>query len=126
MATTIAVVNTDQAFLEFAGMVLRESGYAPHLFTVHEATFPQVRALVPAAIVLDIPPHENEANWQLFTLFVQEAALSQTPVLLCIPDTPEAEQRAEPLSREHDVWVRKPFDIQDVLDVLQRVTRDRS
>ena len=122
MATTVAVVNTDQAFLEFTAMVLRDSGYEPHLFTIHETTFPQIRALVPAAIVLDIPPHENAANWQLFTALVQEAALSRTPVLLCIPNTPEAEDRATPLSREQDVWVRKPFDIQDVLDVLGRVT----
>lgn len=122
MSALIAVVNTDQAFLDFAGMVLRDNGYTPHLFTIHEATFPQVRALVPAAIVLDIPPHEAEANWRLFMLFVQEAALSQTPVILCIPDTPDAERRAASLSREHDVWVRKPFDIEDVLGVLHRVT----
>lgn len=124
MALSVAVVNTDQTFLAFVGTVLRDCGYAPHLFTIEETTYSQIRALVPAAIVLDIPPHEAEANWQLFRLFVQEAALGQTPVILCIPETREAEARAAALRRAHDVFVRKPFAMDDVLAVLRRVTGD--
>ncbi len=122
MSTRIAVIDDEQVFLDLLHELLSDEGYEPHIFPDGAAAYPRVRDLAPAAIILDMRMESPTAGWQLLERAWQDPALRTTPMIVCSGDIPLLRERAADLQARGCVPLAKPFDLTDLLDLLDRMT----
>ncbi len=109
--------------------VLADAGYEPAAFVagigVHEA----LRALAPAAIILDVP-HDlstSALHWPAVAVLAQEAVLRHTPLLACVSDgDDDALRRIAALGLPFTVLLSKPVALDDLLARLRCLVGDGS
>lgn len=121
MSTRIAVIDDEEVFLDLLRELLSEEGYEPHIFSDGAAAYLRVRALAPAAIILDLRMESPLAGWQLLERLWQDPALCATPVILCSGDLPLLRARAADLRAHGCAHLAKPFDLGDLLALLEEV-----
>jgi len=122
MSTRIAVIDDEQVFLDLLQELLSDEGYEPHVFPDGAAAYSRVRDLAPAAIILDMRMESPTAGWQLLERAWQDPALLSTPMILCSGDLPLPRERAADLREHACAHLAKPFDLADLLALLERMT----
>jgi DNA-binding response OmpR family regulator len=118
MATRIAVINDDTAFLELMHELLLEEGYEAHCYKEGVAAYEQVRTLDPAAVILDIRMGSPETGWQVLELFKLDRVLSKKPIIVCSAAVSELQTHAPYLQSKGCMILAKPFDLDDLLGLL--------
>jgi len=121
MPTRIAVIDDELVFLDLLHEVLSDEGYEPHIFADGAAAYPRVRELAPAAIILDLRMESPDAGSQLIERMWRDPALQATPVILCSGDLPLLRERAADLRAHGCAPLAKPFDLGDLLALLEQV-----
>lgn len=121
MPTRIAVIDDETVFLDLLRELLSEEGYEPHLFSDGAASYQRVRDLAPDAIILDLRMESPTAGWQLLERMWQDPVLHATPVILCSGDLPLLRERAAALQAHGCAHLAKPFDLGDLLALLEHV-----
>jgi CheY-like chemotaxis protein len=118
MATRVAVINDNTAFLELMYELLLEEGYEAHCYKEGVATYEQVRTLDPAAIILDIRMESAETGWQVLELCKLDRTLSKKPIIVCSAAVSELQAHAPYLQSKGCMMLAKPFDLDDLLRLL--------
>ena len=121
MPLRIAVINDDPAFLTLLQEVLSEEGYEPHLFGEGATAYPRVRDLAPAAIILDVRLESPAAGWDLLDRLRHDPLLQATPIIVCSADLPALEAHAAEQGQRWHATLAKPFDINDLLDLVHHL-----
>ena len=120
MATRVAVINDDTAFLELMNELLLEEGYEAHCYKEGVAAYQQVRKLDPAAIILDVRMGSPETGWQVLELFKLDRVLSKKPVIVCSAAVSELQNHAPYLQSKGCMMLAKPFDLDDLYRIVAR------
>lgn len=121
MAKRIAVINDDTVFLALLHDLLSEEGYETHLFHEGAASYEQVRELDPHVIILDVRMESPEAGWKVLELFKLDPALTRRPIVVCSADLTQLQDRAAYLKSKGCEILPKPFDLDDLLNLLVRL-----
>ncbi len=122
MPKRIAVVDDEPSFLDLLQEVLTDDGYEAHRFPGGAADYPRVRDLAPDAIILDIRMEDPRTGWDLLARMRRDDVLGATPIIVCSGDLPLLRERAEDLERLGAAVLAKPFDLDDLLTLLDRLT----
>ncbi len=122
MATRIALIDDDPAFLALLDELLSTEGYEPYPLPAGPDAYPRLHALAPHAVVLDIHPARPDADWAVVALLRRDPALRAVPLLVCCADAPGLPARAAALRAEGSAVLPKPFDLAALLDTLDALT----
>ena len=120
MPKRIAVVDDEPSFLDLLQEVLSDDGYEAHPFPGGVADYQRVRDLAPDAIILDIRMENPRTGWDLLARMRRDDVLGATPVIVCSGDLPSMHERAMDLERLGAAVLAKPFDLDDLLALLDR------
>ncbi len=122
MATRIALLDDDPAFLALLDELLSAEGYEPYPLLAGPGAYPRLHALAPQAVVLDIHPARLDADWAVVALLRRDPALRAVPLLVCCPDALGLRARAAALRADGGAVPPKPFDLGALLDTLAALT----
>ncbi len=120
MPRRIAVVDDEPSILDLLQEVLADEGYEAYLFPGGAADYPRVRDLAPDAIILDIRMEDSWTGWNMLDRMRRDDVLGATPVIVCSGDLPLLRERAADLERLGAAVLVKPFDLDDLLALLDR------
>lgn len=120
MPRRIAVVDDEPSVLALLQEVLSDAGYEAHPFPGGAADYPRVRDLAPDAIILDIRMEDSRTGWDMLDRMRRDDVLGATPVIVCSGDLPLLRERAADLERLGATTLAKPFDLDDLLALLDR------
>jgi DNA-binding response OmpR family regulator len=123
VSTCIAVIDDDAACRELLHDLLSEEGYAVHLFADSATAARCLRDVAPAAIILDMRLENPTAGWEVLADLRLDPVLHATPVLVCSADLSALQQRAGDLERQGCAILAKPFNVDDLLVLLQHLAR---
>lgn len=117
----IAVVNNDRTFLGLMNRLLSEEGYKTSVWTQREGAYEFIKQEQPDLVILDIVMEEPEAGWTVLELLRLDPSTAEIPVIVCSADHQTLVQKEELLSRLRSDVLEKPFDLQTMIDMVQRV-----
>jgi CheY-like chemotaxis protein len=120
MARTIAIINDDTVFLDLMHDLLSEEGYTVKPFREAHSAYEGVRELKPDLIVLDIRMESPATGWQILELIKLDPILTATPVVVCSADIVALQERAAHLQSKGCTILPKPFDLDDLLAIVER------
>lgn len=121
MAKRIVVINDDTTFLNLLHDLLSEEGYDAHLCKEGTASYPRVRALDPDAMILDIRMEHPDEGWQMLEILKLDPVLTAKPVIVCSADIPALQDRSAFLKTKGCEILPKPFDLDDLLTLLEQL-----
>jgi len=121
MSTCVAVIDDDPACRELLHDLLSEEGYAVHLFPDSATAARCLRELAPAAIILDVRLENPTAGWEVLADLRHDPVLHATPVVVYSADLRALQERAADLERQGYTILAKPFDVDDLLVLLQQL-----
>ena len=121
MSTCIAVIDDDPACRELLHDLLSEEGYVVHLFPDSATAVRCLRDLAPAAIILDLRLENPTAGWDVLADLQHDPVLHATPILVCSADQIALRERAGELGRQGCTILAKPFDVDELLVLLQHL-----
>jgi CheY-like chemotaxis protein len=119
-APVIAVMDNDPSFLSLMHDLLTEEGYAPLLW--HAPALPDPHALLrriqPALVILDLWIERRDDGWEVLERLWADAETAHIPAVIVTgePDVPPV--RADRLRAMRCAVVRRPFDLQELLDAI--------
>jgi DNA-binding response OmpR family regulator len=121
---TVVVTNHDPVFLALLEQLLREEGYDPRVPPKLEEPYPFVKAVRPAAVVLDVPFRRETETLATLDKLRLDPATAATPVVVCTtsPGSLDGLTRRE---GEGLYVLAKPFDLERLLAVLATALRGR-
>ena len=126
MPTSIAVIDDDAACRELLHDLLSEEGYTVHLFPDRATAARCLRDLAPAAVILDVRLETPTAGWEVLADLRHDPVLHATPVLVCSADRIALQERAGELGRQECMILAKPFDLDELLVLLQQLAHRTS
>jgi len=100
--------------------VLSDEGYEVYPFPGGTVDYPHMRDLAPDAIILDIRMEDPRTGWDMLDRMRRDDVLGATPVIVCSGDLPLWRERAADLERLGAAVLVKPFDLDDLLALLDR------
>lgn len=121
MPKRIVAINDDTIFLNLLHELLSEEGYEVELCKEGTNSYPTVRDLNPDAIILDIRMENPEAGWQLLEILKLDPTLTAKPIVVCSADVVQLREHAAFLESKGCAILAKPFDLDDLLSLLERL-----
>ncbi len=122
MAGTVAVFDDDTAILDTMRDMLTDAGYR----VVAEATTDDALAIVlrerPAVVILDFWMAGRAAGLAALRLIREHPATATTPVLICSADRAALHEYADDWRALGCETLAKPFDLDDLLDRVARMS----
>ncbi len=122
MATRIALIDDDPAFLALLDELLSAEGYEPYPLPAGPAAHVRLHALAPHAVVLDIHPARPDADWAVVAHLRRDPALHAVPLIVCCADAPGLHAHTAALRADGGAVLPKPFDLGALLDILDALT----
>jgi DNA-binding response OmpR family regulator len=124
-APVIAVLDNDPSFLSLMHDLLTEEGYAPLLWrtSADERAHALLRRVQPALMILDLWLDERDDGWAILKRLGGDAETTHIPVGIVTGEPDVLPVRADRLRAMHCAVVKKPFDLQDLLDAIAAVLR---
>jgi len=116
----IVAINDDTIFLELLRDLLSEEGYDAHLCKEGAEAYQRVRGLDPDGIILDVRMESPETGWKVLELLKLDPRLTAKPVIVCSADQAQLQDRAAYLESKGCYVLPKPFDLDDLLGLLQQ------
>lgn len=117
----IFAINTSPAFLNVVRELFQEEGYNVTTTNFAPASFAQIEALQPDALIIDIAIGQ-EAGWELLERLGADADTDGIPVLVLSTD-PRLLQRAQEQAARYGThrYLEKPFDLDALLSHIQEM-----
>ncbi len=122
MAARIAVIDDDMDVLTLLQALLTEEGYEARTVQAETVDYPRMRRFAPALIILDISTESPTTGWELLERIRRDSALHATPVIVSAADAPSLAARRGALEARGDAVLIKPFDLSDLLALVERLT----
>lgn len=114
----VLVVDDDSNILEAVSFVLEEFNYSVETISKGDETYEKVKKFKPDVILLDLLISGSDGRKVCLSL-KQNNATKNIPIVL-ISAHPKA--KAEAISCEADDFLAKPFDTDDLLNILSKYT----
>ena len=122
MAKRLAVINDDPLFLALMDALLAREGYDVAYYASSGAkAYEPLRERAPDAILLDLRMERPDASLKALELFKLDPVLSTTPIIVCSADLVQLRTQEAYLKSKGCVVLRKPFELSDLLTLLQQV-----
>ncbi len=121
MARRIAVIDDDEAIRDLLAELLTDEGYEPLVFADGTAALPALSGHPPDALILDLRLPSPRDGWALLALLRADPVLRTVPVLICSGDQSAIWEQGACLDRPDCAVLAKPFDLDDLLALLQQL-----
>jgi DNA-binding response OmpR family regulator len=116
----IVATNHDPVFLEILQTLLRDEGYEALVPPQLDDPYPFIKAMRPAAVVLDMPFRQETQTLATLDKLRLDRATTALPVVVCTT-SPRELQGLEAREAEGLYLLAKPFDLEQLLTILATV-----
>ena len=123
MVAHIVVVDDYQEFAELVEEVLGESGYAVSWCGEEKEALTCITSEHPDLVLLDIRLDEPGSGWKVLDQVRANPATAETPVIVCSAAVDALHAREAWLIERGVGTLSKPFDIQDLLQMIEQTLR---
>lgn len=120
---TIVVVDDDADFLEMIDEVLREEGYRVVPLSTGEGAFQAIKKRNPDLVLLDVRL-PGVSGFHVLHSLLTEPGTSHIPVIVCTGEPWSLRYRERTLSEMGVTVLPKPFDIDTLIDQVDRLTAE--
>jgi len=121
MSFRILAVNDDQAILDLYTTVLEEEGYTVSLALMEIENAKEVEQLHPDLIILDLKMGRHNAGLLLLEQLRMYRPTKDIPVIICSAAVREIHEQADVLQQKGIPVLYKPFDLDELLETVQRM-----
>jgi CheY-like chemotaxis protein len=118
----VVAIDDDPLMLELFHELLSDEGYETVLCPTSADARQCVRGAAPAAIIIDLNVHRPNGGWAVLAALRAEAAMCDTPVIVCSADERDAQQHAADLRSQGGAILMKPFNVDTLLGLLTTMT----
>src|SRR5579871_2349056 len=115
MALLVVVVEDDPSTRELMVAILDEGGYASLALDNGDGAVEVVKAVRPAALILDLVLRSSLSGWEVLAQLEHETTVCQVPTLVCSADAWALRDRAPQLLARGIGVLEKPFLIDELL-----------
>lgn len=119
--TRVIVVNDSPEFLTLMAEFLTDEGYDVTTLPKHQGAFEQVKAQKPDIVICDLMFGGVQAGWALVDMLFLDPETRSIPLILCSAATRDIQEAAPSLAAKGVMWLEKPFQLEQLLDVLEQV-----
>ena len=114
----ILIIDSAPAILELLRELFEGEGFRVSTRSVVPSRLEEVKELQPSLIIFD-HLRQGETGWSLLCSLQRDADMRAVPVVLCTGAMREVEERADHLVAAGVAVVRKPFDIDELMTVVE-------
>lgn len=125
MATRILVINDTQEILELFQEILGDEGYDVVLYSYAPREIREIENIAPDLIILDYIFGSEKTGWQTLQKLKMRRSTATIPVIVCTAAIKEVREIEGYLEAKGVAVVPKPFDIDDLLDVVKKALATR-
>lgn len=119
--TKIANINNDTDFLTLMNEVLTDRGWQTVVCRESNIAHTTIKEENPDLVILDIRMESPESGWNVLELLKLDRQTRDLPVIVCSAAAADLAAREEWL-RAHGVYtLPKPFDLEDLYGLVERV-----
>ena len=120
MPPRILVINDDQSILDLFSLLLEAEGYEVIISRIAYEEVSDVDKLRPALIILDFKIDNHNAGWTFLQKLKMYRPTKDVPLILCTAALKEVREQEEVLRQKGIPLIYKPFDIDELLQVVQQ------
>ena len=121
--TRVMVINDTQEILTLFSDLLTESGYEVALYSSAIHDMEEIERVNPDLIILDVVFGGENVGFQMLQKLKMRRATAQLPVVLCTAALNAVREMEGYLQSKNVQVVPKPFDIDDLLDAVERAIK---
>ncbi len=125
LKTRVTVINDYPEFLDLMGDFLSAEGYDVTLIPKHQNAFAQIKESQPDIIVCDLIFDNMPHGWALVDMLYLDPQTRPIPIILCTAATKQVSEIVPSLSAKGIRWLEKPFEIEQLLAMLQELEKDK-
>jgi putative two-component system response regulator len=121
--TRVVIVDDDPDFTHLIGELLRDQGYEVVSCDDDRRALECVVEAKPDLIILDLRMSSRESGWRILEELTSEGRTKSVPVIISSAALDDLNSRADELQQRGVETLAKPFDIDDLLTMIERMTR---
>lgn len=122
MPGRIAVIDDNVEYVQVMKTILPQVGYEVRAFSDCALSPTLVGDSHPDAVILDLHFPGTANGWTLLEEMRRLPALETIPIIVCSADIVALHEQDDVLARCRAVPLEKPFDLDDLLDLLGKLT----
>lgn len=126
MSPRILVINDDQSILDLFSLLLEAEGYEVITSKVTYEDVKDIEGLRPALIILDFKIGNHSLGWTMLQKLKLYRPTKDIPLILCTAALNEVREQEETLRQKGIPLIYKPFEIDELLQVVQQFLPPRS
>jgi DNA-binding response OmpR family regulator len=119
----VAVVNSDQAFLDMMQEFLEDEGYEAVTLLQNHRAFEQIKARKPQLVVIELMLTDPESGWMILNKMRLDPQTTTIPVIIASTATDLIERNEENLRAKRCDILLKPFDLEELLAMVGKYVR---
>lgn len=117
----VVVINDDPGFLDLVqDLVTDTRSYEVEVFEKGLGAVERLKEISPDVIVLDVRLEYDRLGSHVLEGIRRNPILRRVPVIVCTADSGFLERHQVQLKRLQSDWIEKPFDIDDLLQKIDR------
>ena len=120
-AVSIVVADDDRAIANLLCEILGDEGYHVICCSSGQEAWRALQEHKPAAAILDMQMETRTSGFEVVQLLRSDASMRHIPVILYSADNRLLQQMREQLLAHHCEILAKPFYLQDLLSLIERL-----
>src|SRR4051794_17149496 len=120
-AVSIVVADDDRAIANLLCEILGDEGYHVMCCSSGQEAWRSIQEHKPAAAILDMQMETPAAGFEVVQILRSDASMRHIPVILYSADSLLLQQMREQLLAHHCEILAKPFYLQDLLSLIERL-----
>lgn len=116
----IALVDDDADFLHLVAELLQDHGWSTVTCPTEADAVRCIEHQHPDLVILDIRLDHREGGWHILERMKADARTRAIPVIVCSAALDDLQRRAAWLQERHVATLAKPFDIDDLISLVDR------
>ena len=114
----IFVADDDKSYLELMKELLEEVGYSVTALRTANDAYEEIVQDLPDLLILDMVLEHPDTGWKVLDKVKLNPKTTSLPVIICSADVLTLRERQEHLDTIGCLTLEKPFDIDDLLAVI--------
>ena len=124
MVARIVLVDDDRDFTSLVSEILRQQGWDVVACNVEADAVRCIRDAHPDLSILDIRMSTRESGWRIVEELQRDPATSSLPIIVCSAAMDDIQRRALWMEERGIATLSKPFDIDDLIQLVQEMLPD--
>lgn len=121
---TVVVANDDPAIIELLRQLFEDEGYVTVTATSGSEAYDAIQHRHPTAAVVDMQMEHKQAGLEVAERIRRNPATAQIPLVICSADPAFLRERSEQIQQYHCYTLEKPFDIDELVDLIDQLTQE--